>query len=242
MTQVLDVWPPCTAQENHAWLLARFCSLLKSFTPQSVLDVGCGAGLLIRTLSESGASVHGLDQAGPRLEALAEEGFDVREGSAYELPFADCSIDWISLRHVPHHLEDPGRAIAEALRVARSGLLLAEPSFDPSLPSQLAAQQLDRWEKRQHRRRGMFHADVLELDDLVELMPTELRRVRPIEAHTHLRPRGRCIEEFEAEATELVSELAEYHPERSALAGLLRGLRKSGLSWNGSLCVAIRTH
>lgn len=233
-------WPECSATENHAWLLGEFADLLCGFEPAGVLDVGCGAGRLMEILRERGVEVAGLDQPGPRLEALVEAGFEVREGSAYALPFEDRSVDWVTLRHVPHHLQDPGRAFAEALRVAGRGLLMAEPSFDGSLPCQRAALALDRWEKRQHRRRGMFHAEALQLGELRALLPRGFEESFELEAHSLLRPRGRSLEGFAAEAQELVADLADEHPERVALSELLAELAQTGLSWNGSLSVVVR--
>ncbi|MDF1799333.1 MAG: class I SAM-dependent methyltransferase, partial [Planctomycetota bacterium] len=162
-----------SAPENHLWLMGEFVELLARQAPETVLDVGCGSGGLLRACAARGIAATGIDQAGPRLEALAADGFDVREGSAYELTLEDGAVDWVTMRHVPHHLEDPGRALAEALRVAKTGLLVAEPHFDVSVPSQRAALALDIWEKRQHRRGGMHHAEVFDLGGLLALLPGE---------------------------------------------------------------------
>ncbi len=227
------------AQENHEWLLDHFVQYLLSHGPESVLDVGCGQGKLMRRVGDRGIPVTGIDQAGERLDTVIEEGLNAREGSAYELPFENRSIDWISMRHVPHHLEDPARAFAEAIRVARSGILIAEPFFDRTLPSQEAALHLDRWEKRQHRRRGMFHADDIELGPLLALMPDDLDASFHVEVVRHLRLRGRSVELFANEAQALLDDLPETHAERVALHELLERLQEVGLSWNGSLCVAL---
>lgn len=225
------------ASDNHVWLVGEFVELLARQAPASVLDVGCGSGGLLRACAERGISATGIDQAGPRLESLAAEGFDVREGSAYELPLEDGAVDWVSMRHVPHHLEDPGRALAEALRVAKTGLLVAEPHFDASVPSQRAAIALDIWEKRQHRRGGMYHAEVIELGGLLELLPTVGLTV---DAHRHQRLRARDLAEFEADAAEYVTDLPGDHAERAALEALLATLRDTDLTWNGSLCLVVR--
>ena len=230
------------ARENHEWLLNEFVRLLLDREPVSLLDVGCGEGELLKTCRQAGIEAVGLDQPGPRLEALRDEGLEVREGTAYDLPFADGAVDWLTMRHILHHLEDPARAVAEALRVARTGLLLAEPCFDATLPSQRGALAVDRWEKRQHRRGGMYHAESLDLGALVALVPAGFEGRLEIEVHQALRLRGRSVADFEHGAAELVSELAAEHREREALARLLGELAHLGLSWNGSLCVAFRLH
>ncbi|MCB9904395.1 MAG: class I SAM-dependent methyltransferase [Planctomycetes bacterium] len=230
----------CTAEENHAWSLEQFVASLLREAPNSVLDVGCGAGGLMKQVADRGVPVVGVDQAGPKLEALQAEGADARGGSAYELPFDDGAFDWVTLRHVPHHLERPARAIAEAVRVCRTGVLIAEPAFDPSLPSQRTALQLDRWEKRMDRRGGMYHAEVHELGELVAMLP-ELPGVElELESQRFLRLRARSTADFAADARRRVAELAPDDAERDALDALLEDCARDGLSWNGSICLVVR--
>jgi len=232
-------WSKCSAEENHRWLLAEFAGLLVERAPESLLDVGCGTGLLLAKCREAGIAVCGLDQAGLKLDALREAGFEVSEGSAYQLPFADRSVDWVCMRHVPHHLEDPARALAEAQRVARTGVLVAEPYFEPSVGSQRGAIALDRFEKRQHRRRGMFHAEVLDLGALLSFLPPGYERDFEVFVQHHLRLRARSVRDFATAAAELLEALPAEHPEHEALAELLRELERLGLSWNGSLCLTL---
>lgn len=235
-------WIETDAQENHAWLLSEFASLLTRRRPASVLDVGCGAGLLLKKCREAQIEVYGLDQPGPRLEALREEGFCVHEGSAYELPFADQSVDWVTMRHVPHHLEDPARAFAEALRVAKTALFIAEPCFDGTIPSQRGAIALDRWEKRQHRRRGMFHVEVLDMGALLGFMPKGFEEHFHVECQLRLRLRARSVAAFAEDAERLLEGLDADHPERRGLAELLELLERTGLTWNGSSCLTLLRH
>ena len=97
----------CSAQDNRDWLLGHFATLLHAQEPRSVLDVGCGNGLLMKACLERGVATTGIDLPGPGLDALGADGLDVREGTAAALPFEDGSVDWVTLRHVPHHLEQP---------------------------------------------------------------------------------------------------------------------------------------
>lgn len=230
----------CTAEDNHLWSLGQFVELLAQQSPESVLDVGCGSGRLLQTVHERGVTATGLDQGGPRLDALRAEGLDVLQGSAYELPFDDRAFDWVTLRHVPHHLEHPERAIAEALRVGRTGALIAEPAFDLSLPSQRTAVQLDLWEKRLDRRGGMYHAEVYELGALLDLFPVEAGRDFEFEVRRFMRLRQRSVADFAQQAAERIAGLPDEHAERAALDDLLADCERDGLSWNGSLCVIAR--
>lgn len=227
------------ALENSAWLQTEYERWLFESAPESVLDVGCGAGRLLRVCRDREVAATGLDAEGPRLHALRADGLEVHAGSAYELPFADGAFDWVSMRHVPHHLADPAVAFAEALRVARTGFLVAEPWFDVTLASQRAALALDVWEKRQHRRRGTFHDEVHDLDALLSLVPDGVRTDLGVEVQRHLWLHARAAGRFAGEARELVAELPEDHAERRTLAELLERLDRDGLTWNGSLCVKL---
>ncbi|HED64013.1 MAG TPA: class I SAM-dependent methyltransferase [Planctomycetes bacterium] len=226
--------------ENHAWLLDEFAGLLVRQEPELVLDVGCGGGLLLRRCRENSIPAVGVDLGGERLDALLSEGFEVREGSAYDLPFEDGKVDWTVLRHVPHHLEDPATAICEALRVSRSGILVAEPYFDPSIPSQRVAFAVDAWEKRQHRRGGMFHVAPLDFDALLACLPPDWECAFGAEMHVSLRLRDRSVEEFEREAEELVADLEPGHAEREGLREVREEIERFGLTWNGSATLLLR--
>jgi len=228
------------AEQNHRWLLDEFVRLLLLQEPSSVLDVGCGAGRLLKSCRAAGVATRGIDRAGPRLDALREEGHDVLEGTAYELPVDDRSVDWVTLRHVPHHLEDPPRAFAEALRVAQTGVIIAEPCYDSTLPTQQAAIAVDAWEKRQHRRGGMYHAEVMDLAALLGALPGSADREFEIEVVRNLRLRDRSVSAFERDAQELLADVPGDHPERAALAKLMALLERTGLTFNGSQCVVLR--
>ena len=158
---------------NHLQLVADFVRIAMRAEPASVYDVGCGSGGVLRAFAEQGVAVRGLDQEGPQLDELRAQGVDVDAGSAYALPVADASFDWVAMRHVPHHLEDPARAFAEAWRVARRGVWIAEPYFETSLPEGRAALELDRWEKQLHHRQGRYHAEVHDVDELLAMLPPD---------------------------------------------------------------------
>ncbi len=232
-------WLEVEGQENHEWLLERFLDLLVRAEPASVLDVGCGSGKLMKRCLERGIQTSGIDQGSPTLEALKQEGLDVRVGSAYELPLQDRSVDWVLLRHVPHHLADPNRAFAEALRVARKGVLIAEPCFDGSLACQRSAVALDVWEKAQHRRGGMIHDEVIDLGGLLAALPAGYQDAFEAEVHIHRRLRSRSVEAFQSTALGLLEDLQNPDAERRTLELLLQRLRRDGLSWNGSMCLML---
>lgn len=99
------------------------------------LDVGCGAGHWTRTIARllaPDAQITGVDREAAFLEyarADAPAHWSWRQAEAHTLPFPDASFDLVTCQTVLIHLSDPGRALAEWVRVLRPGgrLLLAEP-------------------------------------------------------------------------------------------------------------------
>ncbi len=91
----------------------------------SVLEVGCGTGHFTRWLADRGLEAVGLDVSEPMLnEARRLGGPMYLPGDAHSLPIADRSYDVTALITTLEFLPDPARALAEAVRVARLGVLL----------------------------------------------------------------------------------------------------------------------
>ncbi len=109
------------ADELEKAVLGR---LLQAFPrPTSVLEVGCGTAHFTRWLSEQGLAAVGLDLSAAML-AQGLDGIPLVRGDALRLPFADGAFDLTALITTLEFLERPREALAEALRVARYGLLL----------------------------------------------------------------------------------------------------------------------
>lgn len=91
----------------------------------SLLDIGCGTGHFTRWFAERGLNVTGLDSSRPMLaEAVARNGQPYVFGDAHALPFPSGSFDLTSMITTLEFLSDPLRALTEAARVARRGVLL----------------------------------------------------------------------------------------------------------------------
>ncbi|HEY7732566.1 MAG TPA: methyltransferase domain-containing protein [Gaiellaceae bacterium] len=100
-----------------------------------VLEVGCGTGVLTRMLARRHgvASVVGVDLAPSLLERARELTADLpnvtfETADALALPFDDVRFDLVVFDSTLTHVPDPGRAIAEAVRVLRGEGVLA--AFD----------------------------------------------------------------------------------------------------------------
>jgi len=102
-----------------AGLLARF--------PRggTVLDVGCGTGHFTRWFVEQGLQAVGLDRSPVMLaEAAKLNGLRYVQGDALALPFGDRTFDLVAMVTTLEFVADPRRALSEAVRVSRSGLIL----------------------------------------------------------------------------------------------------------------------
>ncbi len=101
--------------------------------PASVLDVGCGEGVLTLQWAQRLGSgrVIGIDLEDPKLEAewatRQRANLEFRVMSAEQLPFADREFDLSAAIEVLEHVPDPERTLAEMARVAAGHLLVSVP-------------------------------------------------------------------------------------------------------------------
>lgn len=93
----------------------------------SVLDVGCGGGLLSERFAGLGCAVTGIDQSLPTLAAAREHArgaglaIDYRRGDAQALPFAAAQFDIVCCCDVLEHVDDVDRVVGEIARVMKPG-------------------------------------------------------------------------------------------------------------------------
>lgn len=99
---------------------------LRSKPGMHILDVACGTGTVSRILADHGATVTGIDfSPGMISEGVARHGdhpgITFQQGDATELPFDDNTFDATTISFGIRNVQEPGRALAEMLRVTKPG-------------------------------------------------------------------------------------------------------------------------
>ncbi|HEV3001087.1 MAG TPA: class I SAM-dependent methyltransferase [Solirubrobacteraceae bacterium] len=111
---------------------ATLDELFAAGAPSSLLDVGCGEGILTAKLAARiDGPVVGIDLDDPALHAEWEKveapNCDFRVMKAENLPFADGEFDMATAIEVLEHVPDPEHTVAEMARVASRHLLVSVP-------------------------------------------------------------------------------------------------------------------
>jgi 2-polyprenyl-3-methyl-5-hydroxy-6-metoxy-1,4-benzoquinol methylase len=107
--------------------------LLDRAAPGSLLDVGCGEGVLVERWARrlDGARVVGIDLEEESIQAGWSEhqapNLEYRAMAAENLPFAADEFDLASAIELLEHVPDPERTLAEMARCARRHLLVSVP-------------------------------------------------------------------------------------------------------------------
>jgi 2-polyprenyl-3-methyl-5-hydroxy-6-metoxy-1,4-benzoquinol methylase len=118
-------------------LMARFegdlDELFEAAAPGSLLDVGCGEGVLVHRWAQrmGEGRVVGVDLEEESIQAgwaqRQAPNLEYRVLEAAQLPFADDEFDLASAIEVLEHLPEPERTLAEMARCARRHLLVSVP-------------------------------------------------------------------------------------------------------------------
>jgi 2-polyprenyl-3-methyl-5-hydroxy-6-metoxy-1,4-benzoquinol methylase len=107
--------------------------LLERADPESLLDIGCGEGVLTQrwAMRLPGRRIVGADLDDPTLRAewtmRSAPNLDYVALIPGELPFGDGEFDLVSAIEVLEHVPDPEQTLAEMARCARRHLLVSVP-------------------------------------------------------------------------------------------------------------------
>jgi len=104
-------------------------SVLENVVGDSVLDVGCGRGWLLRHLAGRGLVVAA--DLFPRADLRGTTDAYQIVANVEALPFADKSFDTVVCTHVLEHVRRLQSAVSELRRVARSRIVIVVPLSGP---------------------------------------------------------------------------------------------------------------
>lgn len=112
---------------------ATLDELFTRAAPESVLDVGCGEGVLTARWAQRlrPGRVVGIDLPDAKLRAewatREQENLEFHEVTGDALPFADGEFELAAAIEVLEHVPDPERTVAEMARAASRHLLVSVP-------------------------------------------------------------------------------------------------------------------
>jgi ArsR family transcriptional regulator len=125
-----------------------------------LVDLGTGAGRMLKLLGPSAQQALGLDLSQQMLniarKAVAEAGLtscELRHGDIFGTRLPDGSADLVVVHQVLHYLSDPAAAVREAARILAAGGKLIIVDFAPHGHEFLR-------EQHQHRRLGFSDAEI----------------------------------------------------------------------------------
>jgi hypothetical protein len=123
----------------------RVFGYFHQLAPATLLDAGSGRGVFLWPLLDTfpHVEVHCIDVRADRvadIQAVAVGGIDRLSASVADvtaLTMPDASFDAVTILEVLEHLEEPGRAVAEAVRVARNFVAASVPSKPDDNPEHI---------------------------------------------------------------------------------------------------------
>ncbi len=118
-------WKTSQSQEHHKYTIPAILSLLPKEKPLNILDVGCGNGFLVNTLSSAGHHVIGID--------IAQDGIDIARRAYPHLKFEyrsaygqlndlfESPVDVIISSEVIEHVYSPSRFLENLFNTLHPG-------------------------------------------------------------------------------------------------------------------------
>jgi SAM-dependent methyltransferase len=118
-------------QKHLELYLNRMSAHLQSAEVASVLDAGCGEGVVYRAMRKRGfaGSWSGFDFNGNAAAFAAQLSPECewRQADIFQLPYESGSVDLVFCSEVLEHVPNPELALAELARVSRRWLLISVP-------------------------------------------------------------------------------------------------------------------
>jgi SAM-dependent methyltransferase len=129
------------AEDVHDFARRAILEALALGPDDSLLEVGCGGGLLLRDALATGARAIGLDHSEEMVNLARDTapGAGLVVAQAESLPFVEAGFTAVAMSIVFLFLDDPVRVLRECRRVLRRGGMVAVYTSGPELRGTPAA-------------------------------------------------------------------------------------------------------
>lgn len=143
-----ETWYGTTGRRADRLEKSLLGRLLADFSrADTLLEVGCGTGHFTRWFAEQGVQAIGVDLSPPMLaEVIRLDSLPCVLGDGLALPFPTDAFDLVALITTLEFVADPLLALREAMRVARSGLILGVLNRHSWLGRQLKRSREPLWQ------------------------------------------------------------------------------------------------
>lgn len=118
---------------NYAGIERRLMEFVADVHKGTILEVGCGTGHWIQTLTSRGYKVAGVEPAQAMLDVARKKvpQANLVQGKAEALPFSEPTFDRVFCINAFHHFSDQKLFMTEAYRVLRPGGSIMIIGLDP---------------------------------------------------------------------------------------------------------------
>jgi SAM-dependent methyltransferase len=227
-----------TNDTPHDRYRRQFLGQLMESRLDSVLDVGCGDGGLIRDLAERGCRTAGIEFDRAKVDEATKDELDVQIGRGEALPFAADSFDAVTFQFVTHHLESLDQGLREAMRVARKAVFILDGWYDVTVESQRVAADFDAWSKAIDRQTGVIHNECPSPAALMAPLAGVEGVSLQYGLHLYLQPL--TVESIRSAGQAQLARITDDGMAARRLGEILRRAEKHGVSDDGAVILAAR--
>jgi len=164
-------------EESELYCHDYYLSLVERFmaaSPGRLLDVGTGAGLLLKAAQRRRWQVVGYDVDPATVQSVGSKlNVEIRTGRFNEMTWPADSFDAVIMHHVLEHVKEPRSYLDTIRKLLRPGGILFVAS--PNLAS--VSSSLKRWMEKAHLRRKRVGAYYDTVHHLCYFSPASLRRL-----------------------------------------------------------------
>jgi len=117
------------------WDTSFFQKYIQSMVPDTpehpVLDVGCGVGQVVASLTRQGITAHGVDVSRPNIERARQHSETCQLYDGQTLPFDDGTFAVVGAFNVLEHVDRPEGFLKELVRVTQpqGRVVVSSPNF-----------------------------------------------------------------------------------------------------------------